>query len=258
MPISKRDKKESLTKTKKKGQEHKRELVTEIQGCVDKHKRVFVLSVQNMRNAKMRDVRQQWAGSRFFFGKNKVMSFALGKSQESEYAQNLHKVSEVLKGQSGLLFTDTSEADVQKWFDEYVIDEYARSGNVATHKVVLKQGPIPSFGHSIEPQLKQLGLATTLNRGVVTLLKDHTVCNKGDVLNPEQARILKLFDHKMAKFQVKVDCVWTKSKNHFKLLKSKKDRKPTSDTEVVIIEGAELKHVEGNGGMDVDEEMVDE
>ena len=47
------------------------------------------------------------------------MSLALGKSQESEYAQNLHKVSEVLKGQSGLLFTDTSEADVLKLLNCY-------------------------------------------------------------------------------------------------------------------------------------------
>ena len=48
-----------------------------------------------------------------------------------------------------------------------MIDEYARTGVVATHGVVLKAGPIPSFSHSLEPQLRKLGLPTTLERGHV-------------------------------------------------------------------------------------------
>ena len=32
---------------------------------------------------------------RFYFGKNKVMSIALGKTQEDEYKDNLHEISKV-------------------------------------------------------------------------------------------------------------------------------------------------------------------
>jgi len=42
----------------------------------------------------------------------------------------------------------------------------------------------------MEPQLRKLGLPTTLKTGVVTCLFDYTVCNKGDVLTPEQAQLL--------------------------------------------------------------------
>lgn len=32
---------------------------------------------------------------RFFFGKNKVMTIALGKDKEAEYKENLHKIANV-------------------------------------------------------------------------------------------------------------------------------------------------------------------
>jgi len=44
--------------------------------------------------------------------------------------------------------------------------------------------------------------------GVIQLLADTQVCKKGDVLTPEQCRILELFEIKMAEFRIAVDCVW--------------------------------------------------
>ena len=32
---------------------------------------------------------------RFFFGKNKVMTIALGREKETEYKENLHKIANV-------------------------------------------------------------------------------------------------------------------------------------------------------------------
>ena len=49
---------------------------------------------------------------RFFFGKNKVMSLALGRSISDEYRENLHKICSHLKGQTGLLFTNKTKEDV--------------------------------------------------------------------------------------------------------------------------------------------------
>lgn len=46
------------------------------------------------------------------------------------------------------------------------------------------------FPHNIEPYLRQLGMPTTLQKGIVTLLKDYQVCRKGQPLTSEQARIL--------------------------------------------------------------------
>lgn len=49
---------------------------------------------------------------RFFFGKNKVMAIALGKSEEEEVLPNIHKLSSLLQGQCGLLFTNKKKEEV--------------------------------------------------------------------------------------------------------------------------------------------------
>ncbi|XP_067665942.1 mRNA turnover protein 4 homolog [Haliotis asinina] len=209
MPKSKRDRKVSLTQTRKKGLELKQKLVEEIRDTIDRYARIFTFSVQNMRNVQLKDVRQEWKHSRFFFGKNKVMSLAVGQSSENEYRDNLHKLSLQLRGQTGLMFTNKTKKQVLKYFDNLRVPDYARSGTTATQTVEIEEGPIPQFAHSLEPQLRQLGLPTALKRGVITLLHSHTICQAGDVLTPEQARLLKLFGHQMAQFHITIEGMWS-------------------------------------------------
>lgn len=64
---------------------------------------------------------------------------------------------------------------------------------MATDTVTLPAGPLPQFPHSIEPHLRQLGMPTSLQKGIVTLLKEFTVCKAGESLKPEQARMLVSF-----------------------------------------------------------------
>ncbi|XP_076123603.1 mRNA turnover protein 4 homolog [Alosa pseudoharengus] len=218
MPKSKRDKKISLTKTAKKGLELKQTLIEELRKCVDIYRNVFIFSVENMRNNKLKDIRTAWKHSRFFFGKNKVMMIALGRGPTDEYKDNLHKVSRFLKGEVGVLFTNKTKEEVQEYFDNFKETDYARAGNVAQMAVTLDEGPLEQFPHSMEPQLRQLGLPTALKKGVVTLIKDYEVCKDGDTLTPEQARILKLFAIEMAEFKLTIKCMWNSETGDFKKL----------------------------------------
>ena len=81
MPKSKREKQISLTRTQKKGLELKQDVIQKVKDAADKYARVFVIRVENMRNNKLKEVREEWHHSKFFFGKNKVMAFALGQYQ---------------------------------------------------------------------------------------------------------------------------------------------------------------------------------
>ena len=63
----------------------------------------------------------------------------------------------------------------------------------------------------MEPQLRKLGLHTSLKKGIVTLDVDYTICKKGDKLTPDQARLLKLFEIMQATFKVNVKVHWNKS-----------------------------------------------
>lgn len=215
MPKSKRDKKVSLTKTAKKGLELKQNLIEELRKCVDTYKYLFIFSVANMRNSKLKDIRNAWKHSRMFFGKNKVMMVALGRSPSDEYKDNLHQVSKKLRGEVGLLFTNRTKEEVNEWFTKYTEMDFARAGNKATFTVSLDPGPLKQFPHSMEPQLRQLGLPTALKKGVVTLLSDYEVCKEGDMLTPEQARVLKLFGYEMAEFKVTIKYMWDAQSGRF-------------------------------------------
>ncbi|XP_067243190.1 mRNA turnover protein 4 homolog [Chanodichthys erythropterus] len=240
MPKSKRDKKVSLTKTTKKGLESKQNLIEELRKCADIYRYVFVFSVENMRNNKLKDIRTAWKHSRFFFGKNKVMMIALGKGPTDEYKDNLHKLSRFLRGEVGVLFTNKTKDEVQEYFSNFKEVDYARAGNVATMAVTLDEGPLEQFPHSMEPQLRQLGLPTALKKGVVTLIKDFEVCKDGDTLTPEQARILKLFGIEMAEFKLSIKCMWNSESGDFEKLTD-------GDEDVTRKEDADEDSEEGEG-----------
>ncbi|XP_029975030.1 mRNA turnover protein 4 homolog [Salarias fasciatus] len=149
--------------------------------CVDTYRNLFIFSMENMRNNKLKDIRTAWKHSRFFFGKNKVMIVALGKGDTDEYKDNLHKVTRYLRGEVGILFTNKTKDEVQD-------------------------------SHRVE-----------------TLLKDHQVCKEGDVLTPEQARILKLFAIEMAEFKVQIKCMWNSETSEFEMFA---EEEPVQDEDV--------------------------
>ncbi|XP_029659627.1 mRNA turnover protein 4 homolog [Formica exsecta] len=223
MPKSKRDKKVSLTKTNKKGLILKQRIIEDIKKCVEDYKRIFLISIQNTRNTKLLDLRAEWKDSKFFFGKLRIIELGLGKAQETEIADGIHKLANAIrnhsmKGQCGLLFTNRSKKQVVEWAQEYEEMEYARSGFVTPETVELPEGPLSQFQHSMEPQLRQLGMPTSLQKGVITLIKPFRVCQKDDILTPEQAQILKLLDKPLAVFKLLLLGVYTK-KYGFKKLK---------------------------------------
>lgn len=69
-----------------------------------------------MRNNKLKDIRAEWQGSRFFFGKNKIAAIALGKTKETEIADGISELALRLKGQCALLFTNEKQKKVIFYF----------------------------------------------------------------------------------------------------------------------------------------------
>ncbi|KAK7084773.1 mRNA turnover 4 [Halocaridina rubra] len=210
MPKSKRDKKISLTRTQKKGLEFKQNLVGVIRDCIDKYARIFVFRAHHMQTNNLKDMRLEWSHSRFFFGKNKVMALALGRTPKEEVNDNLHKVASKLCGHRGLLFTNASKNEVLEYFTKKQFPDYPHAGDIATEDVELKEGPLPQFSHSIEPHLRKLGLPTRLQRGIPELIRDHTVCKEGQSLSPDQANILRLLHIKMSLFYLEMEWCWNR------------------------------------------------
>ncbi|KAK9093773.1 hypothetical protein Scep_025242 [Stephania cephalantha] len=218
MPKSKRDRKVTLSKTKKKGREHKESIVNSIREAVEKYSSAYVFSFENMRNLKFKEFRDQLKStSRFFLGSNKVMQIAIGRSVADEIQPGLHKVSKLIHGDTGLFFTNMPKEEVMRLFEEYEEYDFARTGSKATEKVELKEGPLEQFTHEMEPFLRKQGLPVRLNKGVVELVSDFVVCEEGKPLSPESARIVRLLGIKMATFRLHLICRW--SLEDFEILK---------------------------------------
>ncbi|KAB1206994.1 hypothetical protein CJ030_MR7G008090 [Morella rubra] len=199
----------TLSKTKKKGKEHKEAILNSIREAAEKYSSVYAFSFENMRNLKFKEFREQLKStSRFFLGSNKVMQISLGRSAADEVAPGIHKVSKLLRGDTGLCFTNLPKEEVERLFNEYEEYDFARTGSMASEKVELKEGPLEQFTHEMEPFLRKQGMPVRLNKGVVELISDFVVCEEGKPLSPESSRILRLLGIKMATFRLHLICRW--------------------------------------------------
>jgi mRNA turnover protein 4 len=230
MPKSKRAKTVSLTMTKKSvGRAKNQATIEKLRSRVDECKDIYVFETFNMRNVLLKEVRERWSSeATLMFGRNKVLKMGLGVDKQSEYADNLRELSKVLRGDCGLFFTDAPRDRVLKFFAEYGEPDYARSGFVATKLVELRAGPLPMFQGTMEPMLRELGLTTSLKRGVVILERDFVVCKPGKALTPNAARILKLLDIKMAVFYMSPLCRWSSDGSFEELNTAEKDQSSSS------------------------------
>ncbi|KAF6164909.1 hypothetical protein GIB67_017112 [Kingdonia uniflora] len=200
----------TLSKTKKKGREHKETIVNSIRDAIEKYNSVYVFSFENMRNLKFKEFREQLkTSSRFFLGSNKVMQIALGKTDSDEIRTGIHKVSKLLHGDAGLCLTNLPKEEVERLFGEYEEHDFGRTGSTSTEKVELNEGPLDQFSHEMEPFLRKQGMPVRLNKGVIELVSDFVVCEEGKPLSPEASRILRLLGVKMATFRLQLIARWS-------------------------------------------------
>lgn len=212
MPKSKRERKSALTRVQKKNRANKDALVTKIRAALEEvHPlHLYVFSLRNQKNSVLKELREQWAGSRFFMGKNKVMQLALGRTPEEEERPGLAALARQLSGTRGLLATSKGPEEVAAFFADFTETHYARSGFRCKEHYKLAAGTLPAdrCPHPMEPMLRRLGLPTKLVQGKVELLNEVHVARAGDVLTPEQCKILQIFGVKLAQFQVKLVAHW--------------------------------------------------
>ncbi|KAA8652707.1 hypothetical protein EYZ11_008301 [Aspergillus tanneri] len=239
MPRSKRARVVHESKTTKKShKEHTRRLYANIRECVEKYDHLFVFGVDNMRNTYLKDVRTEFADSRLFFGKTKVMAVALGQNPESEAATNLHRLSSYLTGAVGLLFTSRDPQSVIEYFENFRPLDFARAGTVSTRSFTIPAGLVYSRGgdipasedepvsHTIEPELRKLGVPTRLVKGKVMLeltegQEGYPVCREGETLDSRQTTLLKMFGVVSSEFHVALKAYWTRESSEVKILEKR-------------------------------------
>ena len=166
MPKSKRARNAHVGRATSRGRQRKGALVGEVQNAADEHKVAYVFAIANARGNALKEVRAELADdSRFFFGKNKVMRLALGRSEEESYKPNLWRLGEELRGNVGVLFTNRPFKEVEEYFSTFRRVEFARAGFVATRQVVAPAGAIRDQPSSMLEQMRRdMALPVVLRR----------------------------------------------------------------------------------------------
>lgn len=165
------------------------------------------------------------------------MAVALGHNPETEAAPNTHKLSPYLSGSVGLLFTSRTPESVIHYFDTFRPLDFARAGTVSNRDfsipngmVYSRAGEIPAsedepISHTIEPELRKLGVPTRLIKGRVMLeltgeqeKEGFPVVKAGQTLDSRQTTLLKMFGVAISEFQVSLKAYWTRSSEEVTIL----------------------------------------
>ncbi|ETS75523.1 mRNA turnover protein 4 [Pestalotiopsis fici W106-1] len=227
MPKSKRNRVVHMTQVAKKTREHKDKLFENIREAVPNYQHVFIISVENMRNTHIQQVRQELSDSRIFLGKTTLMARALGKTPEEAIVDNIDKLAPHMQGTVGLLLTNRDPEAVLTYLASLNFADFARAGTVASRGFAVPAGHVMStggevpaehdvpMGHTIEPELRRLGMPTRMVRGKIVIGEEdgsgegYTVCREGETLDSRQTRLLKLFSVCLSEFAVHVRAYWS-------------------------------------------------
>ena len=202
MPRSSRAKLVSLTKTKPDRKALKGSLLSTVREACEAYSSAYALSFANQRASELKQLRAQWADSRFVIGKNRLMQLALGETPDTAHRPGMDALAGDLHGQVGLLFTNRPRAEVEAFFAAFCVADFARAGFVPSVKLQVPPGRLPDLPHTMLDQLRKLGMPCNLDRGVIVLPQAYTLCRAGAALTPEQGRLLKHFGHALAEFRV--------------------------------------------------------
>lgn len=185
-----------FTKVKPKTAEDKRRNMERVRDLLDQWAYVYVFDVRNYTNPHMKALKNHFKyNGQFFSGKVKPTMVALGTTSANEYRENTHLVSNALKTSAkgnhrGLFFCNNGPDEILPFMRRHRVSSFAKTDFVATRDYIIRKGVLSMFSFCQEVQLKRLGLPVLLKRGKLLLNQDYVVCEKGQPLRPEQAKLL--------------------------------------------------------------------
>eukprot|EP00958_Prasinococcus_capsulatus_P025172 scaffold4129_cov390-Prasinococcus_capsulatus_cf.AAC.1 len=232
MPKSKRNKVVHTSKVQKKDREWKDGVVEKVRTAIDQYTRVFVFEYEHFRNETFKELREELKDdAQIFMGSKKLWRVAIGRTEDDEYRQGLHQLGDYLSGFCGIVFTNLgaqgilarvwatdNEDSLRKLLAEKEAPVYARPGDVASETIEYPQGPLEQFSHDMEPSLRKEGLPCKLNKGVVELLRDYTICVEGQPLSANQSKLLRYFGHPLEHITLRLRCSWSSETGEVKEL----------------------------------------
>jgi len=220
--------------------EAKREYEARLNSLMTKYSKVLFLQVDNVRSQQIHEVRRDLRGKAvFLMGKKTLQAKCIDLRAASDKATDTDRAFHescntlnLLKGNSGLLFTNADLKEVSDILDKHRIQAPARVGAVAPCDVV-----IPAGNTGMEPTMtsffQALNIATKIAKGTVEIINDKKVLSQGEKVDNSTATLLQKLKISPFYYQLEVICVWDRG-----VVFTKADLSITDETvEKYLLEG---------------------
>jgi mRNA turnover protein 4 len=192
--------------------ERKRQLIDRIKDSILNFEYVYVIKVYGTRNTFVQRFRQDYADSKIFFGKNKIMAKALEESGRKGIEEF---IKHVVGNDVGLLCSNRDPKELEDYSLKFREWDYAREGFIASRTIKILQGVVTRnnelMPHSLEAQIRNCGLSVLLKKDKLYLDSDCILCTEGQPLTSNQAKLLKMFCICLSEFRIQSICCHSRS-----------------------------------------------
>lgn len=169
----------------------KAQRVDDLSNLINEYNVVAFASLNKVRAAQLQELAKRFRSEIFMkVSKNILVKRALKQSNKP----NIQDLTEHLKGSNTLLFTNMSPFTLSLTLEKNKIRTTAKAGDIAPEDIIISAGntglpPGPAIS-----ELNDAGIRTRIEAGSVWVIRETTVANKGEEIQPRIASVLSKLD----------------------------------------------------------------
>ncbi|MDR3062769.1 MAG: 50S ribosomal protein L10 [Methanobrevibacter sp.] len=171
----------------------KREEVKELKELLNSHSVIGIVDLLNIPARQMQLMRKSLQGKAIIrMAKKNLIDLALNDIAQNK--ENITDLSPFMIGQPAIVFTDLNSFKLYKILEDSKTPAPAKAGSIATADIVVPAGdtgfePGPFLG-----ELQQVGIPAKIDKGKITVQKDHVIVKEGEKVSKQVATTLTRLD----------------------------------------------------------------
>jgi large subunit ribosomal protein L10 len=184
----------TISKQSKTYPKKKRLMYQELQELPKNYSVIALTNINKVRATQLMAIRKKFRNEiKIRIIKNKITQRAFEKIKD---VPGLEKLSEELKGQCALMFTNINPFKLNLLFDQNKIFLPAKGGDIVTKEIVIPAGNTGISPGPVLSEFKESNVLTRIDQGMIWVSKDAVVAKPGDVIPQKLASLMSKLDIK--------------------------------------------------------------
>lgn len=190
--------------------------MSQFQGYLEEYSKMLIVQADNVASSQMQSIRKALRGKAVVnMGKNTLMKRAMTDYKEdvdkkfnnAENAEKVWPLYNLLKGNVGIVFTNSPLSEIRDIIDANKVGAPARQGAISPVRVT-----VPAGNTGQEPTktsfFQALNIPTKITRGTVEIIADHLLLEPGQKVGNSEAVLLQMMNILPFSYGLKVEQVY--------------------------------------------------